>query len=356
MAPAVQKNELFYVTDKAVAGQTSPRCLDAAIHLTQKRDPQALAVALIEVLRGYVRAERLGLFALSNPGRDAEFSDANLRDTVVHDLLDPERSAPRPIAEDEDLLACVRTQRRVLRDPAGGGRRLVLPIIGARYVTALLVIDGLQEIGCDDQVLDKLLRVYSNQATLLNRNEVDALTGLYNRQSFGERLKKVALGVEFQNRRRAENARQYCFALLDIDHFKQVNDKYGHLYGDEVLLLLARLMARSFRHEDMMFRYGGEEFAVLLAGAGLDDAVRVLERFRGTVQAYPFPQIGSKTVSIGVTGISGGDAVDTMVARADKALYYAKNNGRNRVFCYEQLVAEKKIEAATVTTGDVEIF
>ena len=192
---------------------------------------------------------------------------------------------------------------------------------------------------------------------MLARSELDPLTGLYNRQTFDDRMRRVARSAAQQ--RRAADGRAsagVCFAIFDVDHFKRVNDEFGHLYGDEVLTLIARLIVQSFRHEDMLFRYGGEEFAVVLANADLAIAEAALERFRRKVEAYAFPQIGHKTVSIGFTAFGTTHGVDEVMMCADKALYYAKNNGRNQTWCYETLVAEKKIEPVTQPKGDVELF
>ena len=115
-------------------------------------------------------------------------------------------------------------------------------------------------------------------------------------------------------------------------------------------------MSRAFRHQDMMFRYGGEEFAVVLVGISPEASVPALESFRRTLEAYEFPQIGCKTVSIGVACIAPGESVDTIINRADKAMYHAKLNGRNQVCCYEALMAEGKIAPVTVATGDIELF
>jgi diguanylate cyclase (GGDEF)-like protein len=142
---------------------------------------------------------------------------------------------------------------------------------------------------------------------------------------------------------------------MDIDHFKQVNDEYGHLYGDEVLLLFSRLMTKSFRHYDLLFRYGGEEFVVVLNNTDLETALTILERFRITIENYNFPQIGRKTISIGVTEISDQTMLSNVIDRADKALYYAKKNGRNQVCCYEKLVGAGLISNKTATE-DIELF
>lgn len=332
--------------------------LDAIVALTCQREAHGLTASLIDSLCQHVRAERFRLLAVSHFNNDADFDESNIQGTVVRDWLDP-LSTPIPIRHDKDLLACARTKDRVSRTLSGtGGRRLVLPIFGVSHVTAMLVIEGMREVGGEDEVLARLLQIFSNQLYLLSRNELDGLTGLHNRQSFDERIKHLVLNAGHRDRRAQPNvaAPQNCLALLDIDHFKMVNDKYGHLYGDEVLVQLARLMSRAFRHQDMMFRYGGEEFAVVLIGMAPEACVPVLESFRRTLEAYEFPQIGCKTVSIGVACIAPGESVDTIINRADKAMYHAKLNGRNQVCCYEALVAEGKLAPVTVATGDIELF
>ena len=333
-------------------------CLDTAVALTGQRDTERLAAALIIALRQQVQAKSFRLLTISNTARDTEFSEANIQNAFVCDRLDP-AVAPVPVGADEDLLACVLSQKSVSRTRQNSReRRLVLPIFGASGVTALFVIEGLQEAGGEDEILARLLRIFSNQMLLLSRNEMDGLTNLYNRQSFDGRIKQLVLNAGRQERRmhHPASAQQSYLALLDIDHFKEVNDRYGHLYGDEVLVQLAQLMSRSFRKDDLMFRYGGEEFAVILTGTTPNICVHVLENFRQKVEAYPFPQVGCKTISVGVTSIVPGEIVDTIINRADKALYYAKENGRNRVCCYEQLVAEGKLTPVTVDTGDIELF
>jgi len=332
--------------------------LDAIVALTCQREAHGLTASLIDSLCQHVQAERFRLLAVSHLNNDADFDENNIHGAVVRDWLDP-LSTPIPIRHDKDLLACARTKDRISRKlPVTGGRRLVLPILGVSYVTALLVIEGMREVGSEDEVLARLVQIFSNQLYLLSRNELDGLTGLHNRQSFDERIKHLVLNAGHDERRAhlPAAARHNCLALLDIDHFKMVNDRFGHLYGDEVLVQFSRLMSRSFRHQDMMFRYGGEEFALVLVGMTSEAAMPALEFFRQTLEAYEFPQIGSKTVSIGVADISPGESVDTIINRADKAMYHAKQNGRNQVCCYETLVAGGKLAPVTVITGDIELF
>jgi diguanylate cyclase (GGDEF)-like protein len=340
------------VTTTPVSAQELGFYLDAIVDLTRYRDPQELAGALLKTLRANFPAQRVRLLALSNESRVAEFDESNLKSAMVSDPSGSDGEKPRPLSDDADLLACVRTQGPVSKDTAGGGR-----VVFMHHVHALLVLEGVRGAAVPHALLDKLLRVYSNQLFILSRGEVDPLTGLYNRQSFPERVRRIASRAGTVRRSSDDSeTRHHCFALLDIDFFKQVNDRFGHLYGDEVLLLFARFMVRSFRHDDLLFRYGGEEFAVVLVNVGLENAERLLDRFRAGVQAYSFPQLEPKTVSVGVTEVGAERDVDRIVMCADKALYYAKNNGRNRVCCYEKLVAEGKLEPVTVAEGKIELF
>ena len=154
---------------------------------------------------------------------------------------------------------------------------------------------------------------------------------------------------------RCESGVPFAYLFIDIDRFKSINDSYGHLFGDEVLLLVSQLMKRCFRGADQLFRFGGEEFVVLLDRASDAGAQIVLERLRATIEEYPFPQVGHVTISVGYTQVARHDVSTTCVERADAALYYAKSHGRNNVRNCEALVASGDI-AAKSKDSDVELF
>ena len=157
-------------------------------------------------------------------------------------------------------------------------------------------------------------------------------------------------------RRLEQRTKDFHLAVLDIDSFKRINDQFGHPYGDEVLVLLARLMGECFRDNDVTFRFGGEEFLVILPNTDLQDAEIVLERFRAKVEAFHFSQVGCVTVSIGFTKLLAGDSGPAAFGRADQALYVAKQSGRNQVQCYELLVAKGALASAVGHEQDVEMF
>jgi len=169
-------------------------------------------------------------------------------------------------------------------------------------------------------------------AELLKLATHDALTGVYNRRRFDEKLNECSLLFE-------RTGRPFALLFIDADHFKRVNDSFGHASGDEVLHQLARLIEQSVRLTDFVARYGGEEFAVLLQDIlDVHGAVRVAENIRGRVADASFGQVGQVTVSIGIgMAQEADDNTITLIKRADQQLYQAKSSGRNRVACNTQV-------------------
>lgn len=191
-----------------------------------------------------------------------------------------------------------------------------------------------------------VLTIYRHQIGLLDYSEHDTLTGLLNRKTFDDQfLKTLEAG--------GEAAR--WLGVIDIDHFKRVNDDFGHLIGDEVLLLVARLLRSSFRHDDRMYRFGGEEFVVLLRADTRAHAALAFERFRARMQGFRFPQVGAVTASVGFTRLRPLDSASGAFERADQAVYHAKQNGRNQVCCHEALVDEG-VFSAVGKSGEIELF
>ncbi|MDE1998780.1 MAG: GGDEF domain-containing protein [Burkholderiales bacterium] len=209
--------------------------------------------------------------------------------------------------------------------------------------------------------IQTLLRVFGNFQNLLESSQRDTLTGLLNRQTFDATFLKASMPVvdtsmEATVERRAQTKTGYWLGVVDIDHFKRVNDGFGHLIGDEVLVLVARIMRQSFRHYDRLYRFGGEEFVILLRGGTEDDARAAFERFRTNVESYLFPQVKTVTVSVGFTEVQLQDTPSQAFSRADQGVYQAKHQGRNRVLSYETLVREGVIKVEGDHIGDVELF
>jgi diguanylate cyclase (GGDEF)-like protein len=246
---------------------------------------------------------------------------------------------------------------------ADGERVLWLPIWFGDKAGTCLEIGGAAPFTTDTlHTIGGIVSVYRNFQNLLDYSERDSLTGLLNRKTFDEQLARMLLpGGEAdpllpgQSERRAHlGEEKQWLAVVDVDHFKLVNDKFGHLYGDEVLILIANLLQSSFRAQDRVFRFGGEEFVVLLRSTSLENAWKIIERFRTNVAAHVFPQVGKVTVSVGFVSISASEAPVATLGHADQALYYAKANGRNRACHYDQLVESGQLQ--TVASNDTAEF
>lgn len=168
----------------------------------------------------------------------------------------------------------------------------------------------------------------------------DTLTGLANRA-----------GLEEAHDALAEQAggSMHCLVMADIDRFKQVNDRYGHLFGDKVIRTLAKVIKDSTKGRDLAARFGGEEFVVMLPATPLAGGVAVAEEIRRTIERGRIlntrtgEQISHVTLSLGVTAFTTGEPLYDVVARADGALYQAKHNGRNRV----EVAADGELAAAS---------
>ncbi len=211
-------------------------------------------------------------------------------------------------------------------------------------------------------LVSSLLRVYRNFRSLLDYGERDTLTDLLNRKTFEGAFMKAltekrdAAADPSHDRRVSSPVGNNWLGMMDIDHFKRVNDNFGHLIGDEVLLLMARLMRANFRSHDELYRFGGEEFVVLLRHVRAVDAAHVFERLRERTEGFAFPQVGKITISVGYTALRHEDTPGIAFARADQAVYYGKAHGRNQVGCYEELVAQGKLVETDANVGDVELF
>lgn len=165
------------------------------------------------------------------------------------------------------------------------------------------------------------------RADLLHRAETDPLTGVANRRRFLRRGLR-----DLDDTRRSGEA--LSLVILDIDRFKGINDTHGHAAGDEVLKLVADLLASALRRRDSLARIGGEEFAIMLPDTPLDDAVAIAEQLRQRMISLPMPLLGGAaiTASFGVSAAQCDDAdIEALMRRADRALYDAKRSGRNAV-------------------------
>ena len=178
----------------------------------------------------------------------------------------------------------------------------------------------------EDNKLDVIKKINFMYSRTRYLSLTDALTGLYNRRHFDNTVER-----EFLRSKRYGG--DLTIAIIDIDFFKKINDTYGHLCGDYVLKEVAYLISDNFRKTDLVFRYGGEEFVALLTETSLESAKIPLERLRKKIENSDFIYAGQKinvTVSIGAS-VNNAETVAEFLDNADKALYKAKNAGRNKL-------------------------
>lgn len=155
----------------------------------------------------------------------------------------------------------------------------------------------------------------------------DPLTNIYNRRYFYDAINREILNADRKNT-------SFCLIMFDIDHFKKVNDIYGHSKGDDVLKEVVSIAQSTIRKTDILARLGGEEFSILLPDSTLEQAVALAERVRENTGEHSFGQVGKVTVSLGVALYESGNTLDDIIKKADTAMYKAKSQGRNRVGIY----------------------
>jgi diguanylate cyclase len=217
-----------------------------------------------------------------------------------------------------------------LENPGGAAPEMLL-YAGKLLVSANQKLQAdLKEAKCEIE------RQREQMSSSLRDSRTDALTNLPNRRAFDHELARA-----FTDRRR--DGSPFSLVIIDIDHFKRVNDQHGHMVGDQMLKHFARCLSEGFRDADLVARFGGEEFAAILPRTSLEESVRVADLVRRAVSGSPC-RVGnselSLTASFGVKQV-GADEIDTeLIQRADNALYAAKKGGRNRV-CFHDGVTTR---------------
>ncbi len=166
--------------------------------------------------------------------------------------------------------------------------------------------------------------IFTTQEQLKHLAVTDKLTGLYNRTKLDEIMKE-----ELNRAKRYHHT--FGLVLMDFDNFKHINDSYGHQVGDEVLIEISTLITNHLRSSDKVVRWGGEEFIIIYLDVTHDEMQNLAEGLRQKIENHRFKTVGTCTASLGVTLYQDNDTIDTIIHRADQALYKAKTNGKNRI-------------------------
>ncbi|MEM7207999.1 MAG: GGDEF domain-containing protein [Pseudomonadota bacterium] len=344
--------------------------LDAIVEITGQRDLDSLENTLVVTLLDVIPASRIMLLKFPSDGRKDILSVvmnlSALLDATGHQrfqLLDE----PPTLDVEGKLKDCVSHNTTVVWSPNDKTTQTLLPVLCDSRVNGALLIESVHPLTSELKTVEGIVRVFNNYQTLFNESERDTLTGLLNRRTFDTRLdrllrtqlhnKQILVGSEGMREKRYLGPDSFAWlVIIDIDHFKRVNDTYGHLFGDEVILTLAQKMREAFRNSDLLFRFGGEEFVMILEPITAPMAKATLNKFREQIEQHKFSQVGQITISIGYALVTERDYPAQVLERADQALYYAKEHGRNCVHEYSDLIDRGELEVIEHETGSIELF
>jgi diguanylate cyclase (GGDEF)-like protein len=337
----------------------SKSLIESLADTTVHRDRPRLRHAIATLLRELLDANSVAMYALCA----SDASNMLVPEVAVtRDEREFSNDAgaslrvPVSLAECPAWVACIMHNEVVQYLAREGLAVLVMPTTADRGELGLLVIETSAPLSrAAIAQVAAILRIMTNHLALLDYGERDTLTGLLNRKTFDGAFARIRDRIARADTR-ARTPGPSWLGIADIDHFKTINDSHGHLFGDEVLLLVSQVIQDSFRRDDQIFRYGGEEFLILLDAASPAGASIAFERLRGAIEAAVFPQIGRITLSIGYSRVEVRDGSSTCVERADAALYHAKQHGRNQVRSYDALVEAGELAVKKRSDEDPELF
>ena len=326
--------------------------LNAISEITRHRDMDVLDNTLIISLAKIIPANTISLYKPFNGGITFNYDEIFRTSVSIIDnrINDQECNEKILFPSSQHLKDCFKSASTVEYKTSEEKNNILIPVFIDKKVAGAVHIEFSSDISPYIDIAKSIINIYSNHLSVLNESERDKLTGLLNRRTFDNTLNKLLdrqkckqktyLSREKPEKRKFVPDQCSWLAMLDIDHFKNINDHYGHLFGDEVILILSQQMGKFFRNTDLLFRFGGEEFIVILEPTTPEKAKQTFGRFGQIIADYPFPQLDRVTISIGYARITMNDYPHTILDRADKALYYAKENGRNCVFNYEELIQD----------------
>ena len=354
--------------------------IEHLIKLTDHRDRDLLELTLSKALIDILPIQRVVVAkVLSEEGvkrwLDVATMDAKGGGKVV-DPLRVDFSTLRLLEDAKERFQCLQTRSKVELAWAGedGPRTNFFPLFpdSRNDDEGVLEIHS-NDVLTDDQLLvvHSLHRVFANMYSLLAYSDRDALTGLLNRKSLDDTFYSAVLeemdqangknpelldaATALAQERRHRVPPNYWLGTVNVDHFAQISDKNGHLIAEEVLLLVARIMNNTFRTYDRIYRFGGEQFAVLMHCPDEALVLATFERLRLNMEKFNFPQVGTVTICAGFTRVTPEDSPSTALERTERTVDYAQTHGRNKVLSHAELVRQGVFGDAP-KVGAVEVF
>jgi len=331
-----------YVNEVRDGRDEIERHCDIVEALSQSIEKKELREAVVSLLYRLFDAKTVS-FAMPMENRNGFFEVVNIGsgDQRHYHFFYDVSSGPLPPAtalsiEDLEALTDGRYKEPEVRDGEG---KLLIPLYQKNMPLGLVSVqkDEQESFSASEKkiipVVAHHISIAFTNAQLYAMAVTDSLTSLYTKRYFLQKLDELESAFQ-------EGGEGFWVLFFDLDHFKEVNDRYGHQVGDQVLTRVAELILLNIRHGDVACRYGGEEFVVLLQGDDLRAAQGVAERIRISVEKYIFTVDGipsfSRTISVGLAGFPvHGETAERVVSAADGALYRAKARGRNRVEIWE---------------------
>lgn len=324
------------------------------VDISSYRDRTKINAALIKALKALLKPNSVTIYRAYPAKEKMIFACAGIENNEIfsHNAYVPKLRYCKPAADDALIDECWTSQKVKIVGGATHIERLIVPVIQNREVYYLM--DIRPTTGADSLELYKsIIQFFSNFTALLDYGETDALTTLPSRKTFEQHMFEW-LQADAQKAQNEDSS--HFLAICDIDDFKNVNNAFGHMIGDELLLMLARAIRQFLPFTDQVFRYGGEEFVILIQPSDLSHAQNLFDNLCQHIEAQTFSRIGKITVSIGFTKIGASDTPDAAIERADEAVYYAKQHGRNQAASYETLVANNELHPKEVLSGEIELF
>lgn len=334
--------------------------LNSVVQITRHRDVDSLEISLLTTLQEFIETKHVILFKLTLKNA---ITPAEIRAELVRTKEGVyEWKKHRTIDNiSKELECCVESACSIcIQDKSGTDRRW-LPVVTEDKVQGVIYIESAKLDFNQQVMLNAFCRIYENYLNILNESERDKLTGLLNRQTFDRKIKSL-MESQISNRfkpistndiRKRKSSECSWLAIIDIDYFKQVNDTYGHVCGDEVLLTLAQKLTAFFRTSDLIFRFGGEEFVIVFEPTTEENITARLNELQNYIRSSSFPFVEHLTLSVGYTRMSPYEFPTSVIECADKALYYAKEHGRDQIVLFDDI---DNVEEKVSQGNDVELF